>query len=61
MPAMKRFKHARGAKAAVTAVMLVALTGCTSDGNTVVNFFEFVQTILLGVTAAGSYAILRNV
>jgi len=39
-----------------TGAVMVQFTGCDATG-----FFDVIQTILLGVTAAGSVAILRNV
>lgn len=36
--------------------VILQLGGCTSA-----DAFDFIQTILLGVTAAGSWAILQNV
>ncbi|MHC4063720.1 MAG: hypothetical protein ACYSUI_04370 [Planctomycetota bacterium] len=36
--------------------MMLQIGGCSSS-----DAFEFIQTILLGVTAAGSVAILQNV
>lgn len=57
---MKRFMHVHGAKAAAAALLLITLTGCTADTNGLVTVFELVQTILLGVTAAASYTILRE-
>jgi hypothetical protein len=36
--------------------MLLQTSGCTSA-----EFYAFVQTILLGITAAGSVAILQNI
>ena len=42
---------------------LVAAGCCVfqTSGCTTLEFVEFIQTILLGITAAGSVAILRNI
>ncbi|MCP4250933.1 MAG: hypothetical protein GY778_28180 [bacterium] len=39
-----------------SSAVLLQFTGCNTT-----DFFDFLQTILLGVTAAGSVAILQNV
>jgi hypothetical protein len=47
----------RVAKLAAAGAFMIQFAGCAG----VTPFFEFVQTVFLGVTAAGSIAILRNV
>ena len=50
----------RGAVWAAGALLILTLCGCngTTDGGLV--FFAIVQTILLGITAAGGYVLVQN-
>jgi hypothetical protein len=40
----------------IPGLLILQTTGCTTQ-----EFYDFVQTILLGVTAAGAIAILQNI
>ena len=53
---MNRYRLIRVAKLVASGVILLQAAGC---GFTAFN--EFVQTMLLGVTAAGAVAILQNI
>lgn len=53
---MKSMRLLDTMKFALTGVILLQVGGCNTT-----MFFDIIQTILLGVTAAGSYAILRNI
>lgn len=53
---MKKFRAYQAAKFLVTGVILLQAGGCDIGA-----LNSFVQTILLGVTAAGSLAILDNI
>lgn len=46
----------RAATALASGSVMLQLGGCSSS-----EAFDFIQTILLGITAAGSWAILQNV
>jgi len=52
---MKLTRLYNGMKIFATGAVLLQVGGCTTA-----QFLEFVQTILLGITAAGSYVLLRN-
>jgi hypothetical protein len=52
---MKRFRFARVAGLLLPGALLLQSTGCDP-----LVFNEFLQTILLGITAAGAVAILQN-
>jgi hypothetical protein len=56
---MRRLRCARVFVWLVALVVVPALAGCGQNSNTA-NVFDVLQTGLLGVTAAGSVAILRN-
>ena len=53
---MKNTRLWNAAKLLTTGMILLQAGGCTTT-----MFLDFVQTILLGVTAAGSVAILSNI
>jgi hypothetical protein len=53
---MKMVRLSRMLRLAIPGLMLFQTTGCTWT-----EFNEFLQTILLGVTAAGAVAILQNI
>jgi len=53
---MRSFKIARALKLLATGAVLLQVTGCTFA-----EFNQFVQTVFLGITAAGSVAILQNI
>jgi hypothetical protein len=40
--------------------MVTTLSGCTQANNSGVLLLELVQTVLLGITAAGGYVLIRN-
>lgn len=52
---MKLTRLYNGMKFFATGAVLLQFGGCNTT-----QFLEIVQTILLGVTAAGSYVLLRN-
>ncbi len=52
---MRRSSFYRFASLAVMGGMLFQATGCATE-----QFFTIVQTVFLGVTAAGAVAILQN-
>lgn len=51
-----RGQWARALQFALCGAMMWQIGGCTTA-----EFYAFVQTVLLGITAAGSVAILRNI
>jgi len=53
---MRQFRLARLMKILVPGVILLQLAGCN-----LVNLNEALQTVFLGITAAGSFAILQNI
>ena len=53
---MKYMRLWNGMKCVATGIVLLQAGGCNTF-----QFLEFLQTILLGITAAGSYAILQNI
>lgn len=53
---MKRWRGFRTIKLLASGGLLLQVAGCTES-----TFFDFLQTALLGVTAAGSWAILQNI
>lgn len=53
---MRSLKIVRGFKYVATGLILLQAGGCTTA-----QIFEFLQTVFLGITAAGSIAILQNV
>lgn len=53
---MKSMRLMNGLKFIATGVVLLQAGGCNTT-----QFLDFVQTVLLGITAAGSYAILQNI
>ena len=54
---MMRFSRLlRLATALTSGAVMLQFGGCSSS-----NTFDFIQTILLGITSAGSIAILQNV
>ena len=52
---MKRFRIMRAAAALVSGAMILQLPGCSD-----VTFLDVVQTVLLGITAAGALVIIDN-
>lgn len=57
---MRRFWCARTMVWVMALVLVPALAGCGQNSNAA-TVFDVLQTGLLGVTAAGSVAILRNI
>jgi hypothetical protein len=57
---MRRLRCARVTVWVVALMLVPALAGCVQNSNTA-TVFDVLQTGLLGVTAAGSVAILRNI
>lgn len=53
---MKRWFCSRTMKLLASGGLLLQVGGCTESA-----FFDLLQTALLGVTAAGSWAILQNI
>ncbi len=53
---MKSMRLMNALKFIATGAVLLQTTGCNTT-----QFLDFVQTVLLGITAAGSYAILQNI
>ncbi len=53
---MKKFRMDRAIKLMASGVVLLQFTGCGFD-----EIFQVVNTILLGVTAAGAVAIIQNI
>ncbi|MFH0981204.1 MAG: hypothetical protein V2A79_06680 [Planctomycetota bacterium] len=53
---MRYARILRHAAVLVGGLVLLFPTGCTSS-----QFFEFLSTAFLGVTAAASYAVLQNI
>ncbi|HUU82001.1 MAG TPA: hypothetical protein VM243_00735 [Phycisphaerae bacterium] len=53
---MRFYRFMRVAAVLASGGVMLQFGGCTSS-----DAFDFIQTILLGITAAGSFAILRNV
>lgn len=54
---MKKFRMHRAIKLMAAGVVLIQAGGCLGFDE----FFQFVNTILLGVTAAGAVAIIQNI
>ena len=52
---MKHFKTARMMALAMSGAVLMQTTGCTFTA------LDFIQTILLGVTAAGAVVLIDNI
>ncbi len=58
---MRRFISSRSLPMLVLSVMAISvLSGCTNT-NAPVSFLDFVNTILLGITAAGGLVLINNV
>lgn len=53
---MKKFRMDRAIKLIATGAVLLQSTGCGFQ-----DFFQLVDTVLLGVTAAGAVAIISNI
>ncbi|HEY3246113.1 MAG TPA: hypothetical protein VGM03_22445 [Phycisphaerae bacterium] len=53
---MMLYRIRRGALLLASGALLLQVGGCVPT-----NFLEILQTIFLGVTAAASYAVLRNI
>ncbi len=53
---MNKARIAQSLKMLAAGVVLFQAGGCDTN-----SFLEFVQTVLLGVTAAGSVAIIQNI
>ena len=58
---MKRVFHTCQARLIAGALLAAMLCGCDGSDGSAALFLEFVQTVLLGVTAAGSVFIIREV
>lgn len=58
---MKRVFHTCGARLIAGALLAGMLCGCDGTDGSAALFFDFVQTVLLAVTAAGSVFIIREV
>lgn len=54
---MRRFRMDRAIKLLASGVVLLQAGGCLGFNE----FFQFVDTILLGITAAGAVAIIQNI
>ncbi len=54
---MKRFRLDRAIKLIASGVVLLQAGGCLGFDE----FFQFVDTVLLGITAAGAVAIIQNI
>ena len=54
---MKKFRMDRVIKLMATGVVLLQIGGCLGFDE----FFQLVNTVLLGVTAAGAVAIISNI
>ena len=54
---MKRFRMDRAIKLIASGVVLLQAGGCLGFDE----FFQFVDTVLLGITAAGAVAIIQNI
>lgn len=52
----KRMRCWRAMRVIASGAVLLQAGGCT-----LADFNEFIQTVLLGVTAAGAFAILQNI
>ncbi len=50
----------RGAVWAACALVVTTLSGCTGTNTTGSLLLELVQTVLLGITAAGGYVLIQN-
>ena len=57
---MKRFFDVRGAAWIACAVLIPLLCGCEHQTGTA-TFLDFVQTVFLGVTAAGAVVIIQEI
>lgn len=53
---MRGYRVVRAIKALASGAVLLQIGGCDLTG-----FNEFLQTLFLGITAAGSIAILQNI
>ncbi len=53
---MRGNRMVRGLQLAASGMFILQIGGCTTT-----QFLEFVQTILLGITAAGGIAIIQNI
>ena len=53
---MNKLRIMRAIKALATGAMLLQASGCSPAA-----FNEFLQTVLLGITAAGAIAIMQNI
>jgi len=53
---MKGWRWMRWSRLLVTGMVLLQAGGCTTA-----QFVEFVQTVFLGISAAGAVAILQNI
>jgi len=58
---MKRILDLRGTRLIAIVLLAAVLSGCDLQGDSSTTFLDFVQTVLLGVTAAGAVAIIKNV
>jgi hypothetical protein len=59
---MKRILDLRGTMLFALVLLAAVLSGCDGQQNdSLATFFNVVQTVLLGVTAAGAVAIIKNV
>ena len=54
---MKKFRMDRAIKLLASGVVLLQAGGCFGFEE----FFQFVNTVFLGITAAGAWAIIQNV
>ncbi len=54
---MKKFRMDRAIKLMATGAILLQAGGCLGFNE----FFQFVNTVLLGITAAGAIAIIQNI
>ena len=54
---MKRIRMDRAIKLIASGVVLLQAGGCLGFDE----FFQFVDTVLLGITAAGAVAIIQNI
>ncbi len=53
---MRTFRIVRAMKVLCSGALLLQIGGCSS-----LELIQFIQTILLGITAAGAVAIIQNI
>lgn len=58
---MKHLATYRALAAITGCCALIVLAGCNGNTGNQITFLDIVQTVLLGITAAGGIAIIQNV